>query len=144
MVKKKLLERSIEQLITLGKKKGYLTYDEINHFLSEEINVAQDFDAVFDCLDKQKIAILEEKEVEDWKRNKGVKEAPSTSMPVDDPVKMYLKQMGQIPLLSRDEEIRLAKEIEEREEALREEIFSAGISRTTFIEISQKLIKEEL
>jgi len=144
MVKKKLLDRSIEQLIALGKKKGYLTYDEINHFLSEEINVAQDFDAVFDCLDKQKIAVLEESEVEDWKKSKDVKEAPATSMPVDDPVKMYLKQMGQIPLLSRDEEIRLAKEIEEREEALREEIFSAGISRTTFIEISQKLIKEEL
>lgn len=35
MVKKKLLERSIKQLIDLGKKKGYLTYDEINHFLSE-------------------------------------------------------------------------------------------------------------
>ncbi|MDD4183172.1 MAG: RNA polymerase sigma factor region1.1 domain-containing protein, partial [Candidatus Omnitrophica bacterium] len=37
MHKKKVLERSIEQLVELGKKKGYLTYDEINHFLSEEV-----------------------------------------------------------------------------------------------------------
>jgi len=44
MVKKKLLERSIEQLIDLGKKKGYLTYDEINHFISEEITNVKFFD----------------------------------------------------------------------------------------------------
>ena len=52
--------------------------------------------------------------------------------------------MGQIPLLSRDEEIRIAKEIEEREEAVREEIFSSGIARTIFIDISQKIFSEEL
>ena len=52
--------------------------------------------------------------------------------------------MGQIPLLSRDEEIRLAKKIEDAEEILREEVFSTGISRNTFIDISKQLIKEQL
>jgi len=144
MVKKKLLERSIEQLIDLGKKKGYLTYDEINHFLSEEITNAEELDAVFDRLDHQNISVLETSEVEEWEKEKEKKETPSVSLPVDDPVKMYLKQMGQIPLLSRDEEVRLAKEIEYREEELRKEIFSTGLSREVFIDISQKLIKEEL
>ena len=70
MVKKKLLERSIDQLVTLGKKKGYLTYDEINHFLSVEVTGAKDFDTVFEGLDKQKIMVLEEREVTEWKREK--------------------------------------------------------------------------
>ncbi|MDD4955797.1 MAG: RNA polymerase sigma factor RpoD, partial [Candidatus Omnitrophica bacterium] len=65
-------------------------------------------------------------------------------MPVDDPVKMYLKQMGQIPLLSREEEVRLAKEIESKEELLRDEIFSTVIAKEAFQEISQKLFKDEL
>ncbi|UCD15403.1 MAG: RNA polymerase sigma factor RpoD [Candidatus Omnitrophota bacterium] len=144
MVKKKILERSVTQLVDLGKKKGYLTYDEINHFLSEEVVSAEAMDFVFDRLDSQNISVLEAREVQLWEKEKEKKAVPGVSLPVDDPVKMYLKQMGQIPLLSREEEITLAKEIEDREEALREEIFSTKVSRDAFIDISQKIIKEEL
>jgi len=143
MGKKKLLERSIGQLIDLGKKKGYLTYDEINHFLSEEIIGDQDLDIIFERLDSKDISVLEAKEVSEWEKERK-KEITPTSQPIDDPVKMYLKQMGQIPLLSREEEIRLAKKIEDAEEILREEVFSTGISKDAFIEISKQLIKGEL
>ena len=143
MVKKKLLERSIKQLIELGKKKGYLTYDEINHFLSEEIINAKALDTIFEQLDSKGISVLETKEVPEWEKEKKKLVTP-TSQPIDDPVKMYLKQMGQIPLLTRDEEIRLAKKIEDAEEVLREEVFSTGISRDTFINISKQLIKDQL
>ena len=143
MFKKKLLERSIEQLIDLGKKKGYLTYDEINHFLSEEIVSVKSFDAIFERLGSKDITVLETKEVATWEGGKK-KKTTGTSQPVDDPVKMYLKQMGQIPLLSREEEITLAKKIEDTEEILRDEIFSTGIARDTFVDISKQLIKEQL
>ncbi|UCC95092.1 MAG: RNA polymerase sigma factor RpoD [Candidatus Omnitrophota bacterium] len=144
MIKKKILERSIEQLINLGRKKGYLTYDEINHFLSDEIVSAQDLDTIFSRLDNQNISILEAREVEEWEREKEKKVTQAVTLPIDDPVKMYLKQMGQIPLLSREEEVELAKEIEDKEEALREEIFSTILARDAFIEISHKLIGGEL
>ncbi len=143
MVKKRLLERSINQLIDLGKRKGYITYDEINHFLSEEITTAKDLDLIFESLNNKDITVLEAKEVLGWEKEKK-KAPPVVSQPIEDPVKMYLKQMGQIPLLSREEEIKLAKRIEDTEEVLREEIFSLGISRDTFLEISRQLFRDEL
>lgn len=143
MVKKKILERNIEQLIDLGRKKGYLTYDEINHFLSEEIVSVHDLDVIFEQLDGHKINVLETNEVTAWEKGKEKKVVVPVVMSVDDPVKMYLKQMGQISLLTREEELRLAKEIEDKESVLREEIFSTGLSRDVFIDISQKIIKEE-
>ena len=143
MVKKKLLERSIGQLIDLGKKKGYLTYDEINHFLSDEVVDAQDLDSIFEQLDSKDISVLETKEVSGWEKERK-KHVSSPAQPIDDPVKMYLKQMGQIPLLSREEEIRLAKKIEDAEDVLRDEVFSTGLSKNTFLEISRQLIRDEL
>ncbi len=135
MIKKKILEKSIGQLVDLGKKKGYLTYDEINHFLSEEIVSAEELDTVFDSLDNQNISVLEAKEVDEWERRKEKREEAVESLPIDDPVKMYLRQMGQISLLSREEELKLAKAIEEREEALRQEIFSTAIAKEVFLEV---------
>ncbi len=142
MVKQKILERNIGQLIDLGKKKGYLTYDEINHFLSEEIITADDMDFILDRLGNQNINILETAEVDQWERTK--KTVSPATLPIDDPVKMYLKQMGQIPLLSRENEIELAKEIEEKESALRKEIFETNIAKEAFLNICDKLIKGEL
>ncbi len=144
MVKQKLLERNIEQLIDLGKKKGYLTYDEINHFLSQEIVNADDLDLIFDRLDDQNISVLETEEVEELEKKEKTKSEVAESIHIEDPVKMYLKQMGQIPLLSRDEEVRLAKEIEEREEALRDEVYSTPLAKEAFLEIAKKLIDGEL
>ena len=142
MVKQKLLERNIEQLIDLGKKKGYLTYDEINHFLSEEIVNADDLDLIFDRLDDQNISILETEEVEELERKEG--KPLEEAVHIDDPVKMYLKQMGQIPLLSREEEIKLAREIEEEEENLRNIVHSTLLAKEAYLEISKKLIDQEL
>ncbi len=144
MVKEKILERNIEQLIDVGKKKGYLTYDEISHFLSEEIVGAEELDAILERLDNQNISVLESQEVEEWEKEKGKKDFLSEMLPIDDPVKMYLKQMGQIPLLSRDEELELAKDIEEKERKLRDELFAINLTKEAFLEITSKLINGEM
>jgi len=141
MGKQKILERNMEQLATLGKKKGYLTYDEINHFLPEEITTADEMGSILEYLDNHKISVLESSQVSQWTRSK--KTRTSSIPPVDDPVKMYLKQMGQIPLLSREDEVSLAKDIEDKESALRKELFETNITKAAFLEIAGKIIEGE-
>ncbi len=142
---KKELKRNIDRLIILGKKKGYLTYDEINHFLSEEISSPEDLDIILEKLDSQNISVLEAEEAQIWEKKIEAQplEAPEIT-PLDDPVKMYLKQMGQIPLLSREDEVRLAKEIEEKETALREEVFKTKIAREEVLNLANKVINNEV
>jgi len=146
-MKKKRLERSIGQLIDLGKKKGYLTYDEINHFLAEDVYSPEDIDFIFQHLDEKKVKVLESDEVKEFeeKREKDYKKPSSEgALPLDDPVKMYLKQMGQISLLTREEELTLAKDIEEKEIALKKIVFSTAMARDEFLLIINQILKEEI
>src|SRR3989338_8859332 len=118
--KKTDVEQDIEKLVTIGKKKGYLTYEEVNQTLSENIESSEEIDRVFDILDGKDIKIIESEEEEDVDlsdkldeetREQEVRRVREESkadevysekfIPLDDPVKMYLKQMGSIPLLSR-------------------------------------------
>ena len=89
-------------------------------------------------LNNQNISILEPSEIEEWERREREKTSildTEVSLPLDDPVKMYLKQMGQIPLLSREDEIRLAKDIEEKEFALREVVFKTPLAKQEFLSL---------
>lgn len=142
---RKSLERNIERLIVLGKKKGYLTYDEINHFLSDDINTPEEMDTIFESLMGEKITVLNREEAKDWE-NSHVSKPSSSGSPVkvDDPVKMYLKQMGKIPLLSRQDELSLAKEIEEKEIKLRGVVLKTKVAREEYLSLANKIINEEV
>ena len=115
----------IEKLINLSKKKGYLTYEQVNNVLPEDMISSEEIENILLKLGNKNIEIVdaeEAKEIEEEK-DEAVEEAPLRAplhLPrMEDPVKMYLREMGQISLLSREEEIRLAKEIEEAENQYR-------------------------
>ena len=103
----------VRKLIRAGKDKGYISYDEVNDMLPDDVVASDEIDGVITALQEANIKVVESsEEVEkiplavkrDQKKIKTRK-----FVQIDDPVKMYLKQMGQIPLLSRNEELELAK-----------------------------------
>ena len=125
MKRKEYTKKDVEKIIILGRQKGYLTYDEVNDLLPEGVSSSEDIDRILDLLGSEDIQVVEsEEEKEAEKPAEAAKEdilneqlkLEERFLPLDDPVKMYLKQMGSISLLSRENEIELAKKIEVAEE----------------------------
>jgi len=133
--KSKDVEQQIKALIEKGKKKGYLTYEEMNHDLSEDLVSPTRLDRLLSTLDEIGIHIIDEADVEkeeddfeeteegqeDDVKDDQLKEdellekqlvGTETGRRIDDPIRTYLTQMGEIPLLTRDSEISLARKIE--------------------------------
>ncbi len=110
-------QQKIEELVALAKEQGYITYEEINEILPMTFDSAEQIDQVLIFLSGMDIQILNQAEVEKQKeRKKEAKElegvAKRAEGTADDPVRMYLKEMGSVPLLTREEEVEISKRIE--------------------------------
>ena len=113
----------VRQLITIGKEKGYLSYDEVNDLLPAEITSSDELDDLFTTFGNAGIEIVEseQKYREDKtrdRRSEGAEEpsldlTPGTLDKTNDPVRMYLREMGTVPLLTREGEVEIAKRIEQ-------------------------------
>jgi len=110
-------QQKIEELIALAKEQGYITYEEINELLPSSFDSPEQMDQILIYLGGLDIQILNQAEVDKQKeKKKEAKEQEAFSRRVegssDDPVRMYLKEMGSVPLLSREEEVEISKRIE--------------------------------
>jgi len=108
----------IKELISLASDHGFLTHDDIEEALPEDLVVVEDVEKVTALLKSMEIEVIRSDEVEDFKARmeKEEREKQSARSDVlDDPVRMYLKQMGQVPLLTREQEVEISKRIEEAE-----------------------------
>ncbi len=110
-------QQKIDELVSLAKDQGFVTYEEINEILPMSFDSPEQIDQVLIYLSGMDIQILNQSEVEKQKEKK--KEAKELEgLPKraegapDDPVRMYLKEMGSVPLLSREEEVEISKRIE--------------------------------
>ena len=159
-VKKALsIEGQFEKLVALGKKKGQLTYEEINDFLPEDAVSPEDIEKIFVILEKENVEIVDSEEElkpankEDAEQGKqmfntdrrivaepGEASEPVVDIGIEDPVKMYLRQMGQIPLLSRQDEIRLAQEIEKAEEDYKRAVLSSPFVKDEVLAFSNRIL----
>jgi RNA polymerase primary sigma factor len=112
-------EHDIEGLIEVGKEKGYLTYGDVNDMLPDEISSADDLDDLITTIGTQGIDLLDgpkfghdkEFESEDGE-DVELDLTPGTLEKTNDPVRMYLREMGTVPLLTREGEVEIAKRIE--------------------------------
>ena len=115
------VQARIRELIKLAKEQGYLTFDDLNEALPPDISDADELDAILTRLRRMEIDIIEASEVDRYKDGKKEAEDDEEEKPepkldiLDDPVRMYLKQMGQVPLLTREQEVEISKRIEEAE-----------------------------
>jgi len=153
MKKKEYTKKDVEKIIALGRQKGYLTYDEVNDLLPEEIYSSEDIDRIFELLGEEDIQVVEsEEERETEKQNRAIKEEALSEqlkteerfLPLDDPVKMYLKQMGSVPLLSRKDEIDLARKIEEAEYFFKKAVLATRFARNQILCLAQDVLDEKV
>jgi len=114
-------EQDIQKLIDAGKEKGYLTYNEVNDLLPGDMNSPDDLDDLLSTVNSQGIDILEggpkvAGERDDFEGEEGedveLDLTPGTLEKTNDPVRMYLREMGTVPLLTREGEVEIARRIE--------------------------------
>jgi len=143
------LQSRIRELIKLAKEQGYLTFDDLNEALPEGITDADELDLILTRLRRLEIDIIEASEVDRYKDGKkdseeDLEEEERTETKVDildDPVRMYLKQMGQVPLLTREQEVEISKRIEEAEGMVLRHINRFGFIAQAHLDLARKLIE---
>ena len=111
----------VRQLIAVGKEKGYLLYDEVNEMLPSEITSSEDLDDLFNAFGSAGIEVVDSDKAyradKDFDRD-GSEDGPELDLTpgaldkTNDPVRMYLREMGTVPLLTREGEVAIAKRIE--------------------------------
>ncbi len=138
------LNEKIRYLIRLSKEQGYLTYADINEALPESVDNPEDIENVISILQNLEIDILDPEEVDNYKQRQEEAEEEesrtSSNDILDDPVRMYLKQMGQVPLLTREQEVEISKRIENAEINAQAALFALGPVGKQLADLGEKLL----
>jgi RNA polymerase primary sigma factor len=148
--------KKIRKLIDLGKERGYLTYTEVNEAVPREGSTPEELDSVMSMLGDMDIEVVESMEEESFAAEAEAEaEAaePEAETPepeersfgdTSDPVRMYLQEMGGVPLLSREEEVAIAKEIEAGKLQVADEVFSVPLTLHYVTTMAEKLKSGEV
>jgi RNA polymerase primary sigma factor len=137
------LTEKIKELVRLAQEQGYLTYNDINDALPDSMITAEELDEIYIKLRNLEVEIVDQAEVDRVKQPEPEEEEEKGRLDIlDDPVRMYLKQMGQVPLLTREQEVEISKRIEDAENEVKKIIYSFGFAGKEHIALAEKLISE--
>src|ERR1022692_1551638 len=160
------LDDGLKTLIDSGKQKGYLTYSQVNEFLPDDAVNPEKLDQLLMHLEEQGIDLIDEADIDERESKNGkvaaesgpddieaelreldlsaIEEETSDGKRIDDPVRMYLTQMGSIPLLSRKEEIELAKKIEVTRKRFRRRVLECDYALSNVVDTLKRVHLNEL
>ena len=139
------VQEKLRELTKLAKEQGYLTFDDLNEALPENLNDPDEMETIMGRLRGMEIDIIDASDVDRYKDGKKDAEEEEEEKPeakldiLDDPVRMYLKQMGQVPLLTREQEVEISKRIEEAELNVQKHINRFGFIARAYLELAKKL-----
>jgi len=138
------LTDKVKELVRLAQEQGYLTYDDINDALPDGIVTPDDVDEVYAKLAALEIEIVDQAEVDRVKQPEVEEEEDDKDRldVLDDPVRMYLRQMGKVPLLTREQEVEICKRIEDAENQVRRIVYGLGFAAKEHIALAEKLLSE--
>ena len=146
----------MKELITLGREKGYLLYDEVNSVLPDHINSSKDLDSIFslfgdagiEVIDSEKILEVGKRRTRSQEAEEGREQKPDTAAEslekTDDPVRMYLREMGTVPLLTWPGEVEIAKRMEKGKKSVLKALSHSPIVVRRISEYGDQLRKNTL
>ncbi len=139
----------IREIVAYARSKGNLNYDEINDLLPADFNSSEDMDFLFQVLDDQGIDVMEKDQHDDLsilKKGRRSEDSPLGYDPdlerTSDPVKMYLREMGQTPLLNREGEVRIAKNIERGRKVMIKALSRSRFAARMVLDIGEEIKKD--
>ena len=158
LLSKEIQSDEVKKLISLGEEKGFLTYDDVNEMLPSDIVSSDQIDEIIMLFGEKNIDIIDTDKGEKIILKKTVDEAAEAKEEEEDellsllpgvartgdPVKMYLREMGLVSLLSRDEEVEIAKKIEEGEWEITDAVFSVLTSVKDIVGMGRELKQGDL
>ena len=149
--------KEVKKLIDLGKEKGYLTYDDVNDMLPAEVVSPDQIDDVMSIFGEMDIEVVDANQrvslgtasddlAEDEEEEKEIESEVDGDMvgKTGDPVRMYLREMGTVSLLSREGEVEIAKKIEQGEKQVIDEVLSSPLALTYVLDLGEKLAQHEI
>jgi RNA polymerase primary sigma factor len=136
------LSEKIKELVRLAQEQGHLTYSDLNEVLPDSAVTPEILDEVFSKLRTLEIEIVDPAEVDRVKTPDADEEDGSRLDMLDDPVRMYLKQMGQVALLTREQEVEISKRIEAAENEVRKIVQCLGFAGKEHIALAEKLLAD--
>ena len=141
------IQDKLRELVKLAKEQGYITFDDLSEILPDSVNEPEEMDAIMTRLRAMEIDIIDSSEVDRYKDGQKAhdeEEEDKTDSKLDvldDPVRMYLKQMGQVPLLTREQEVEISKRIEDAELMVQKHIYRFGFTARAHLELAHKLVE---
>jgi len=146
-VSKKIINKAVKELVEKSKKHGELTYEEVYEVLPEELKSSEHTDNILMMLDELDVNVVEKKKKKSLQKTKTdtAKEKPKVTFSeadfgtVTDPVKMYLREMGMVTLLSREGEIEIAKKIEAGEQEVLKSMLETALGIESILALGDNI-----